>query len=97
MSIGAVSERTGVSTSALRYYEAEGLVSSERSDGGQRRFHRDALGEDRVGPHREVTVLFGGADRQHDPVIVFQVFLEHLPVAVMDSHLDLPKRGDPRR
>lgn len=43
MSIGAVSERTGVSTSALRYYEAEGLVNSERSDGGQRRFHRDVI------------------------------------------------------
>ena len=43
LSIGAVSDRTGVSTSALRYYEAEGLVHSERTDGGQRRFHRDAI------------------------------------------------------
>ena len=43
LSIGAVSDRTGVSASALRYYEAEGLVHSERTDGGQRRFHRDAI------------------------------------------------------
>jgi MerR family redox-sensitive transcriptional activator SoxR len=43
LSIGAVSERTGVAPSALRYYEAEGLISSTRTDGGQRRFHRDVL------------------------------------------------------
>ncbi|MGO9198366.1 MAG: redox-sensitive transcriptional activator SoxR [Acidimicrobiales bacterium] len=43
LSIGEVAERTGVATSALRYYEAEGLISSERSEGGQRRFHRDML------------------------------------------------------
>ena len=43
LSIGAVSDRTGVSTSALRYYEAEGLVHSDRSSGGQRRYHRDVI------------------------------------------------------
>ena len=41
--IGAVAERTGVSTSALRYYEAEGLIRSVRSDGGQRRYTRDVI------------------------------------------------------
>jgi MerR family redox-sensitive transcriptional activator SoxR len=41
--IGDVATRTGVATSALRYYEREGLVRSERTGGGQRRFHRDAL------------------------------------------------------
>lgn len=40
LSIGALSERTGVTSSALRFYEAEGLIHAERSDGGQRRFHR---------------------------------------------------------
>jgi MerR family redox-sensitive transcriptional activator SoxR len=43
LSIGAVSERTGVSTSALRFYEAEGLVHAVRSSGGQRRYHRDVI------------------------------------------------------
>jgi MerR family redox-sensitive transcriptional activator SoxR len=43
LSIGEVSERTGVAASALRYYEAEGLIASERSDGGQRRFRREML------------------------------------------------------
>lgn len=37
--IGTVSERTGVAPSALRFYEAEGLITSERSDGNQRRYH----------------------------------------------------------
>jgi len=38
-----MSERTGVATSALRFYEAEGLISATRSDGGQRRYARDVL------------------------------------------------------
>lgn len=38
MSIGAVSARTGVATSALRYYEAEGLIRAERSPAGHRRY-----------------------------------------------------------
>ena len=33
----------GVAPSALRFYEAEGLIHSTRSDGGQRRFARDTL------------------------------------------------------
>ncbi len=43
LSIGAVAERTGVATSALRFYEAEGLITSTRTDGGQRRFSRDVI------------------------------------------------------
>lgn len=43
LTIGALSERTGVATSALRYYEAEGLLHATRSDGGQRRYTRDVI------------------------------------------------------
>jgi MerR family redox-sensitive transcriptional activator SoxR len=43
LTIGAVSERTGVAPSALRYYDSEGLISSTRTDGNQRRYHRDVL------------------------------------------------------
>jgi MerR family redox-sensitive transcriptional activator SoxR len=43
LSIGEVAERTGVATSALRFYEQEGLVRSVRSGGGQRRYERDVL------------------------------------------------------
>ncbi|HET9129069.1 MAG TPA: redox-sensitive transcriptional activator SoxR [Propionibacteriaceae bacterium] len=43
LSIGEVAERTGVPHSALRYYESAGLVSAERTDGGQRRYPRSVL------------------------------------------------------
>lgn len=43
LTIGAVADRTGVAHSALRYYEAEGLISSTRTPGNQRRYHRDVL------------------------------------------------------
>jgi MerR family transcriptional regulator, redox-sensitive transcriptional activator SoxR len=43
LSIGEVAERTGVSVSALRFYESEGMVTPTRSAGGQRRFPRDGL------------------------------------------------------
>jgi MerR family redox-sensitive transcriptional activator SoxR len=43
LTIGALSERTGVATSALRFYEAEGLLHAARTDGGQRRYARPAL------------------------------------------------------
>lgn len=43
LSIGEVADRTGVATSALRYYESEGLITSERSSGGQRRYRRDQI------------------------------------------------------
>jgi MerR family redox-sensitive transcriptional activator SoxR len=43
LSIGDVAERTGVAVSALRYYEREGLVHAERTNGGQRRYPRDTM------------------------------------------------------
>ncbi len=43
LTIGAMSERTGVSPSALRFYETEGLIHTTRSDGGQRRYTREAI------------------------------------------------------
>lgn len=43
LSIGEVADRSGVAPSALRYYEAEGLVRALRSAGGQRRYERDVL------------------------------------------------------
>src|SRR5919198_330130 len=43
LTIGALSTRTGVATSALRFYEAQGLIHATRSDGGQRRYSRDTI------------------------------------------------------
>lgn len=43
LTIGEVADRANVATSALRYYEREGLIASTRTEGGQRRYHRDVL------------------------------------------------------
>jgi len=38
--IGELARRTGLSVSAIRYYETQGLVTPDRNAGGQRRFLR---------------------------------------------------------
>jgi MerR family redox-sensitive transcriptional activator SoxR len=43
ISIGEVARRSGFASSALRYYEREGLLSSVRSSGGRRLFPRNVL------------------------------------------------------
>ena len=43
LTIGDVAARTGVATSALRYYEDRTLISSERTEGNQRRYPRSVL------------------------------------------------------
>ena len=43
LSIGEVARRSGVATSALRYYEARGLIHSRRVGGNHRRYHRATL------------------------------------------------------
>jgi len=40
LTIGEVAERSGVATSALRFYEEQGLIASERTDSGHRRYPR---------------------------------------------------------
>ena len=43
LSIGQLAARTGLSVSAIRFYEAKGLVSPARNTGGQRRFPRSDI------------------------------------------------------
>ena len=43
LTIGQLAERSGVATSALRYYESRGLISSERTTGNQRRYRQAML------------------------------------------------------
>lgn len=38
LTIGQVARRSGVSTSALRFYERRGLIEATRTDGNQRRY-----------------------------------------------------------
>ena len=43
LTIGEVSRRSGVAASALRFYEDRGLITSERTGSGHRRYPRPVL------------------------------------------------------
>jgi MerR family transcriptional regulator, redox-sensitive transcriptional activator SoxR len=43
LTISEVSKRSGVASSALRFYEERGLIRSERAGSGHRRFERPVL------------------------------------------------------
>lgn len=43
LTVGETAERSGFATSALRFYEKEGLIAAERTSGGQRRYDRSTL------------------------------------------------------
>jgi MerR family redox-sensitive transcriptional activator SoxR len=43
LTIGEVSRRSGVASSALRFYEEKGLITPERAGSGHRRFPRAVL------------------------------------------------------
>ncbi len=43
LSVGELAARCGVATSALRFYEDQGLIHAERTDAGHRRFPRDVI------------------------------------------------------
>lgn len=43
LTIGEAAQRCGIATSALRFYETRGLISSVRTEGNQRRYHISML------------------------------------------------------
>ena len=43
LSIGFVAERTGLSVSAIRFYEDKGLITPHRNQGGHRRYLRSDI------------------------------------------------------
>lgn len=43
LTVGEVAARSGLAVSALHFYEARRLIASRRSDGNQRRYHREVL------------------------------------------------------
>ena len=43
LSVGELALRAGIATSAVRYYEEQGLIFSRRTAGNQRRYHRAML------------------------------------------------------
>jgi len=43
VTIGELAKRSGVATSALRFYESKGLIHADRTEAGHRRYLRSAL------------------------------------------------------
>lgn len=43
LTIGEVADRSGVATSALRFYEDHGLIAAQRTDSGHRRYPRAVI------------------------------------------------------
>lgn len=43
LTVGQLSARSGLAVSALHFYEAQGLITSRRTSGNQRRYRRDTL------------------------------------------------------
>ena len=43
LTVGQLAARSGAAVSALHFYESNGLISSRRTAGNQRRYHRDTL------------------------------------------------------
>ena len=79
LSIGRLAERTGLAVTAIRHYEAVGLLHSERSPGGQRRFRRADI-------RRLSFVLI--AQRLGFTLAEIRVQLEHLPRSAAPTAAD---------
>jgi MerR family redox-sensitive transcriptional activator SoxR len=43
LTVGQVAQRSGIAPSAIRFYEAQCLISSDRTAGNQRRYHGDVM------------------------------------------------------
>lgn len=43
LTVGELAARSGVATSALRFYEERGLIEAERTSAGHRRYHRAVI------------------------------------------------------
>lgn len=75
LTVGEVSQRTGVSVSALHFYESQGLIFAQRTSGNQRRYQRHMLRRislvqvaKRLGiPLAEVAEVFAGLPRDRVP------------------------------
>ncbi len=70
LTIGELSARSGVSASALRFYERQGLIEAERTEGNQRRYPRVTL--------RRVALVQAGK-AAGVPLARIRVALETLP------------------
>jgi MerR family transcriptional regulator, redox-sensitive transcriptional activator SoxR len=79
LTIGELSSRSGVSDSALRFYERQGLIAARRTDGNQRRYPSVTL--------RRVAVIQAGK-AAGIPLAEIRAALETLPEGRSPSKRD---------
>lgn len=79
LTVGQLSARSGAAVSALHFYEAKGLISSRRTSGNQRRYHRDTL--------RRVAFV-RAAQRVGIPLATIREALAELPEERTPTHED---------
>lgn len=70
LTVGQLAERSGVAVSALHFYERQGLITSRRTSGNQRRYTRDTL---------RTVALIRVAQRAGIPLAEVGSVLERLP------------------
>lgn len=79
LTVGQVAERSGVAVSALHFYEAKGLIRSQRNAGNQRRYAREVL--------RRVAVI-KVAQRVGVPLAEIREALQSLPAGQAPTAAD---------
>jgi MerR family redox-sensitive transcriptional activator SoxR len=79
LTVGKVTARTGVAPSALRFYEAEGLITAERNGGNQRLYRRHML--------RRISLILA-ARRLGIPLADVAEIFTTLPADEAPSHRD---------
>lgn len=82
MKIGELASRTGTTTRSLRYYEEQGLLTSDRTDSNYREY-----GEDAVDKARQIRLLIESGM----PTRLIRVLLPFLD----GPDAQLPPRSDP--
>ncbi|GAB3496888.1 redox-sensitive transcriptional activator SoxR [Amycolatopsis cihanbeyliensis] len=100
LSIGQVSQRSGVPHTALRFYEDRGLISAERSAGNQRRYPRSVLrriafirAAQRVGLSlEEISEALSTLPRDHAPTKADWTRLSKNWQAELDARIDALQR-----
>ncbi|MCB1406128.1 MAG: redox-sensitive transcriptional activator SoxR [Rhodobacteraceae bacterium] len=100
LSIGALADRTGLSVSAIRYYEAQGLVKADRNAGGQRRFARADIRRlsfvmiaQQLGVSlAEIRALLGSLPNERTPTPEDWARISHLFRARLDERIETLQR-----
>lgn len=79
LTVGEVAQRSGVAVSTLHFYEAKGLIHSQRTSGNQRRYSRDML--------RRIAII-RAAQRVGMPLATIREALAGLPEARTPTRRD---------